>query len=1032
MLRLGSQGYAESGLRSSQGGSGAGSPARWRQPRAEDGAASPPGQAPLMPTWAQLEPQPRNWGAVQGAEEAPTLFWDAIAITATASQHAQVTVAWRVVLLETALAVLSLVTEVLISLIFPGLQENGGEFDLLCFHGDICDATLLLHPRRRGPSRPVHSGPARPSGPGSRSRRGRSAVLGSMGLHGALSWQKEKAPSFRTSFPMLPSKGSVSERHSLSLHPIAKGMRVLQSVATRDSHDPEGKQWGGLHRSAQVIKRYYSKMNELKDIPSPTGFVSKMEELRKVFLMRPGCPQFSTKATSMSYLGKSHASATCHPEALSSGWDFHGALGPGPAFRGAPGATPHTGAQRELQQRRVEQGKEMVGAPRSFRKEALKAYNGPPGPGPHRPDEKRRPWGPSVPGLRSRGSPSRSVHRTLPLLYSGSSRRQQEVGTRAFVQATSEYVLGLWALKTEICPISASAVAGVTGACHYVPPCSVLRDNGHDSLLGMRALSSHMWHFASTGSDSMVTLPMVVCASSPAWRGAEEPLPDTRGSNMNEDGPPLKFSRSACELGYRQREAEGPSLSRSLSFIPTAFLVTPKRRLPWYISVIHEKDHSLFMMGKKIQRLAELEAQVQRKDQEIQVLRREREVLKKQLKSLLRSRSQELPMAFLNRVSRRPRAEWSVGQLGVLKNIYKDEEEMRHWIQMQEAFATMEPAQEQQLELGSVEEEKGLEEPAQASAKGGAGRAGVPVYKDAEARTEEEEQQEAQPQEEEGEEEEEEEEEDRGGWELREEDEHPVRKLYSLTDSFEEELLAQLEEYERMLLDFQKELELTRTRHSLAVGAITSLHRQIDFQESQLRKVNMENEMLKRELRERKQQLQAMSDKFSNLREDKKHLEMMGLIERENLILRQKVVNLERDMVERNLAISQLDSRVAELQAQVDQSQDHLQRRKQLQEDLQLRNEMTQQAEQQARVALESAQSRLERLRNKVIQAAFSASGTKATTEISDNSILETLQKIISERNEFYNQLKQKGVKVPPLQPSDSSLPTKVKKVTSK
>ncbi|XP_048205964.1 coiled-coil domain-containing protein 27-like [Perognathus longimembris pacificus] len=845
-------------------------------------------------------------------------------------------------------------------------EQNGGEFDLLCFHGDICDATLLLHPRRRGPSKPVHSGPARTSGPGSRSRRGRSAVLGSMGLHGALSWQKEKAPSFRTSFPMLPSKGSVSERHSLSLHPIAKGMRVLQSVATRDSHDPEGKQWGGLHRSAQVIKRYYSKM----DIPSPTGFVSKMEELRKVFLMRPGCPQFSTKATSMSYLGKSHASATCHPEALSSGWDFHGALGPRPAFRGAPGAALHTGAQRELH--RVEQGKEMVGAPRSFRKEALKAYNGPPGPGPHRPDEKRRPWGPSVPGLRSRGSPSRSVHRTLPLLYSGSSRRQQEVGTRAFVQATSEYVLGLWAAPAY------------------------------------RRLLSRL----GDSSDSMVTLPMVVCASSPAWRGAEEPLPDTRGSNMNEDGPPLKFSRSACELGYRQREAEGPSLSRSLSFIPTAFLVTPKRRLPWYISVIHEKDHSLFMMGKKIQRLAELEAQVQRKDQEIQVLRREREVLKKQLKSLLRSRSQELPMAFLNRVSRRPRAEWSVGQLGVLKNIYKDEEEMRHWIQMQEAFATMEPAQEQQLELGSVEEEKGLEEPAQASAKGSAGRAGVPVYKDAE--------------------EEEEEEEDGGGWELREEDEHPVRKLYSLTDSFEEELLAQLEEYERMLLDFQKELELTRTRHSLAVGAITSLHRQIDFQESQLRKVNMENEMLKRELRERKQQLQAMSDKFSNLREDKKHLEMMGLIERENLILRQKVVNLERDMVERNLAISQLDSRVAELQAQVDQSQDHLQRRKQLQEDLQLRNEMTQQAEQQARVALESAQSRLERLRNKVIQAAFSASGTKATTEISDNSILETLQKIISERNEFYNQLKQKGVKVPPLQPSDSSLPTKVKKVTSK
>ncbi|KAM4871608.1 coiled-coil domain-containing protein 27 isoform 2-T2 [Thomomys bottae] len=423
-----------------------------------------------------------------------------------------------------------------------------------------------------------------------------------------------------------------------------------------------------------------------------------------------------------------------------------------------------------------------------------------------------------------------------------------------------------------------------------------------------------------------------------------------------------------------------------------------------------------------MQRLRELEGLVQKKDQEILLLRKEREVLKKQLRALIRSKSQELPTGFTRR-------EWSLGRLSILRNIYKDEEEMQHWIQMQEAYITMEPAKEQQQELDSVEEEKSLDEAAKAQAKGSVGREGA-TPEDTEERTEEEQPEEQQQAEEE--EEEEEEEEDQDGWELPEEDEHPVRKLYSLTDSFEEELLAQLEEYERMLLDFQNELELTRTRHSLAVGAITSLHRQLDFQESQLRKVNMENDLLKRELRERKQQLQAMSDKFSNLRESKKHQEMMGLIERENLILKQKIANLETDVAERNLAISQLDNKVTELQAQVDQSQNHLQRRKQLHEDLQMRNEMIQQAEQQARVALESAQSRLERLRNKVIQAAFSASGTKATTEISDNSILETLQKIILERNEFYNQLKQKGVKIPPLQPSDSSLPTKPKKVTSK
>ena len=37
----------------------------------------------------------------------------------------------------------------------------------------------------------------------------------------------------------------------------------------------------------------------------------------------------------------------------------------------------------------------------------------------------------------------------------------------------------------------------------------------------------------------------------------------------------------------------------------------------------------------------------------------------------------------------------------------------------------------------------------------------------------------------------------------------------------------------------------------------------MEFQESQLLKINTENEMLQKELRERKKQLQAMSDKVA-------------------------------------------------------------------------------------------------------------------------------------------------------------------------
>uniref|UniRef100_A0A2K5TPH9 Coiled-coil domain containing 27 n=1 Tax=Macaca fascicularis TaxID=9541 RepID=A0A2K5TPH9_MACFA len=265
------------------------------------------------------------------------------------------------------------------------------------------------------------------------------------------------------------------------------------------------------------------------------------------------------------------------------------------------------------------------------------------------------------------------------------------------------------------------------------------------------------------------------------------------------------------------------------------------------------------------------------------------------------------------------------------------------------------------------------------------------------------------------------------------EEEIPRRSASSLAESFEEELLAQLEEYEQVILDFQFNLEATRTRYSLATGVIASLQQQLDFQESQLRKINRENETLQKELRERKQQLQAMTDKFSNLREDKKHQEMMGLIEKDNQLLRQQVSKLERKLTKRDRVISELDTKVSQLQEQVELDQNHLQRWKQLQEDLQSKKEMIQESEQQVRVALESSQSRLERLRNKIIQATFSITGTKSlVNEISDNDILEALQRIISERSDYYNQLKQKGVKVPPLQQSETFLPSKTKKGTSK
>ncbi|XP_011812241.1 PREDICTED: coiled-coil domain-containing protein 27-like [Colobus angolensis palliatus] len=105
---------------------------------------------------------------------------------------------------------------------------------------------------------------------------------------------------------MLPKKASPSERHSLMSSSMARGLMLLQNMASRDAQCPEWKlhqKPRTLSKSVQTISRYYRKTSEPKDATSLTSFMSKMEELRRVFPRRPDCPQFSTRATSMSHCG---------------------------------------------------------------------------------------------------------------------------------------------------------------------------------------------------------------------------------------------------------------------------------------------------------------------------------------------------------------------------------------------------------------------------------------------------------------------------------------------------------------------------------------------------------------------------------------------------------------------------------------------------------------------------------------------------------------------------------------------------------
>ncbi|XP_051844693.1 coiled-coil domain-containing protein 27 isoform X2 [Antechinus flavipes] len=491
----------------------------------------------------------------------------------------------------------------------------------------------------------------------------------------------------------------------------------------------------------------------------------------------------------------------------------------------------------------------------------------------------------------------------------------------------------------------------------------------------------------------------------------------------------LPYSKSAYEFQAPRQSEESPSLE-------TVMKSSQTRKMPWYATVIQEKDRHLLMMKDEISRLTALEDACLKKDDELSQLKKEVKELQKQLQIL--SEAQKIDIHLKKEPS------------GEIKDIYDDLEQKEDLEPQEDTEMAPEtkPRKEAKTHRGEKMQQRSFPEE---SKEGGSkmcieslpsllsGELNQVSVSESFTREEEDTQKSTQedsviaekvrksphfP--------------DEGSVEaeikIAEEEEKISEEEAEVIDyidrELEEVLMAKINEYEQVNEELQAELELTRNEYSIIAGTILSLQRQVDFQESQLQKTTLEKENLQKELRERKTQLQAMSDKFASLREERKREEMMGIIEKDNLNLRQHVSELEFELRKREDVISEYDNKINKLQAQVNSNENQMKRQEKLYEELQSRYEEMQLSEQQFRVLLETSQVRLERLRSKVMQAAFSATGIKSpATEITDSDILEALQRIINERLDFYQQLKQKGVKVPPLHQSEvvSSLKGKKK-----
>ncbi|NWV27831.1 CCD27 protein, partial [Origma solitaria] len=193
-------------------------------------------------------------------------------------------------------------------------------------------------------------------------------------------------------------------------------------------------------------------------------------------------------------------------------------------------------------------------------------------------------------------------------------------------------------------------------------------------------------------------------------------------------------------------------------------------------------------------------------------------------------------------------------------------------------------------------------------------------------------------------------------------------------------------------------------------GAITSLQRQMEIKESELRRIRSESETVQKQLRAREVQLQTVSDKFCSLTEEQKQEIMMVMMGEENHSLQQVVKEQESQLAEQNKLISELQETISQLRAEVVTTRLQLLEQKKAQKEIQSQAEALQHKELQTRVALERISSKFERYRSKIIQATFSVEGSQVPpAELTDDEVLDAVQKIVNERIEFQQRLRNRG-----------------------
>lgn len=222
--------------------------------------------------------------------------------------------------------------------------------------------------------------------------------------------------------------------------------------------------------------------------------------------------------------------------------------------------------------------------------------------------------------------------------------------------------------------------------------------------------------------------------------------------------------------------------------------------------------------------------------------------------------------------------------------------------------------------------------------------------------------------------------------------------------------MGMIEDLERQLKESQKELILNE-------GLVQALQRDVLISENKVMKLTTQIEKSEIKMREAIAESKAMSKKFSDLRESRKHNDIIATNEHE--------LNLTKD------ALRESQNRIEKMKAKMEKQSKELRDyhrkvrrgneldRKQGEEIKNLCRDLEdiRRREQLSRVSAEQSSSRFERLRSRIIQAVYTTPGAAIPEScINDGLLFNAVKKIIKDRSVFHQKILETQSDYPPLQ----------------